>query len=77
VGRLDYALQTCPEVQSLTSDPTIIAIARKYLGCKPVFLGTRMWWNFATEASASEQMALGQGFHYDLDGYRAVAFFFI
>src|SRR3569833_2712408 len=35
-----------------------------------------MWWSFATEAAESQQMSMGQGWHYDLDGYRAIAFFF-
>jgi hypothetical protein len=76
IGRIDNALQNCPELRALVSDSTIIAIARKYLGCQPVFLGSRIWWSFATEATASPDVSLGQGFHYDLDGYRAVAFFF-
>jgi hypothetical protein len=76
IGRFDDVLLTCSEVQALASDPAILAIARNYLGCQPVLLGSRMWWSFATDESASPEPALGQGFHYDVDGYRAVAFFF-
>jgi hypothetical protein len=35
-----------------------------------------MWWSFAASADPKQQMDVGQGFHYDLDGYRALAFFF-
>jgi hypothetical protein len=76
VGRFDDVLQTCLHVQGLASDPTLLAIARGYLGTEPVLLGARMWWSFASEADAAQQRSLGQGFHYDIDGYRALAFFF-
>jgi hypothetical protein len=75
-GYLDDSMRECPEVHTLAFDATIIAVAGKYLGCHPVFLGARIWWSFPTDADASEQILLGQGFHYDLDGYAAVAFFF-
>ena len=76
VGRFDDVLQTCSEVQVLASDPTLLAIARGYLGIEPVLLGSRMWWSFAAGADAAQQVNMGQGFHYDIDGYRALAFFF-
>jgi len=76
VGRFDDVLQTCPAVLGLASDPTLMAIARGYLGTQPVLLGARMWWSFPAEANATQQMSLGQGFHFDIDGYRALAFFF-
>jgi hypothetical protein len=76
VGRFDDVLQTCPAVQSLASDPALLAIARGYFGTEPALLGARMWWSFASEADAAQQRSVGQGFHYDIDGYRALAFFF-
>jgi hypothetical protein len=76
VGRFDDVLQICSPVQDLATDPTLVAIARGYLGAEPALLGSRMWWSFASEADAAQQRSLGQGFHYDLDGYRAIAFFF-
>lgn len=76
IGRFDHAMQNCPEIRSLAADPTILAIARGYLECPPIFLGARIWWSFPANANATEKMSLGQGFHYDLDGYRSVAFFF-
>ena len=76
VGRFDDVLQTCSGVQALASDPTLLAIVRGYLGVEPVLLGSRMWWSFAAGADATQQVSMGQGFHYDIDGYRALAFFF-
>lgn len=76
IGRFDHLMQDCPEVYDVASDPTIVSIARKYLGCEPVFLGGRVWWSFPTNADLSEQMSMGQGFHFDLDGYASIAFFF-
>jgi hypothetical protein len=35
-----------------------------------------MWWSFAGPADAVQQLQAGQGFHYDIDGYRALAFSF-
>jgi hypothetical protein len=35
-----------------------------------------MWWSFATDSTLCQQIEDGQSFHYDLDDYRAIAFFF-
>jgi hypothetical protein len=76
LGRSNHALQASPLMQSLATDPQVLAIARKYLTAEPVLIGARMWWSFSGPASAKQQKESGQGFHYDLDGYRAIAFFF-
>jgi hypothetical protein len=76
LGSYRYALLASPVLQALASDPQLVAIARKYLLTEPVLIGARMWWSFAGPAAAEEQMKAGQSFHYDLDGYRALAFFF-
>lgn len=76
VGHLKNPIADCPTIAALAIDPTILSIARKYLGVEPVLLGARVWWSFASEIDCKQQMSLGQGFHYDLDGYRALAFFF-
>jgi hypothetical protein len=76
LGSYRHALRASPVLQALASDPQLVALARKYLRAEPVLIGARMWWSFAGPAAAEEQIKAGQGFHYDLDGYRAVAFFF-
>jgi hypothetical protein len=76
LGRYNFAFQASPVLQALASDTQLLAIARKYLRTEPVLLGVRMWWSFPGPAASAEQMKAGQGFHYDIDGYRALTFFF-
>jgi hypothetical protein len=76
LGRYNNALRTSPLLRDLASDPQLLAIARKYLRTEPVLLGARMWWSFAGPADSEEQKVAGQGFHYDIDGYRGLTFFF-
>jgi hypothetical protein len=76
LGRYNHALRASPVLRALASDRQLLAIARGYLGREPALLGARMWWSFAAPADAEQQMEAGQGFHYDIDGYRGLAFFF-
>jgi Phytanoyl-CoA dioxygenase (PhyH) len=76
LGRYNHALQASPVLQALATDPQLLAIARQYLNAEPVLIGARMWWSFSGYADVKAQKDAGQGFHYDLDGYRALAFFF-
>jgi hypothetical protein len=76
LGRYDYTLNACSALQALASDSQLLAIARAYLEAEPVLIGARMWWSFALPGEKTKEAAGGQQFHYDLDGYRAVTFFF-
>jgi hypothetical protein len=76
LGRYNHACLASPALQALTTDRQLLAIARKYLRTTPVLLGARMWWSFPGPAATEEQKKAGQGFHYDIDGYRALTFFF-
>jgi hypothetical protein len=76
LGRFLHAFSASPVLQALASDSQLLAIARKYLRTEPVLVSARMWWSFAGPTDAKQQMRDGQGFHYDIDGYRALAFFF-
>jgi hypothetical protein len=76
LGRYNHAFLSSPVLQALCSDAQLLAIARKYLQAEPVLIGARMWWSFAGPATTEEQMLSAQGFHYDIDGYRALTFFF-
>jgi hypothetical protein len=76
LGKYLHAFSASPVLQSLASDPQLRAIARKYLRTEPVLVSARMWWSFCGPTDAQQQMRDGQGFHYDIDGYRALAFFF-
>jgi hypothetical protein len=54
-----------PDIQELIMDPTLINIARNYLGCEPIFDFPAMWWstNYLKEASSEA----AQLYHFDLD----------
>ncbi|MFN6561576.1 MAG: hypothetical protein RMY28_017510 [Nostoc sp. ChiSLP01] len=66
----------CPAIKKLQNDPTLLAIAGKYLECNPVHLSNQLWWSFAGETTTFEKMKTFQMFHYDLDDYRFLKFFF-
>jgi hypothetical protein len=76
LGRYNHALCACPVLQALASDTQLLAIARKYLCTEPVLIGARIWWSLAGPADDGQRGESGQSFHYDIDGYRALAFFF-
>jgi hypothetical protein len=75
-GVYNNALRSSHLLQALASDPQLVAIARKYLGTVPVPIQARIWWSFPGPADSEERRLAGQGFHYDIDGYRGLTFFF-
>jgi hypothetical protein len=76
IGRYLGALTTCPRLQSLTCDPILLAIASRYFRTEPVLVGARIWWSFPASSNDDRQRRDGQQFHFDLDDYRALSFFF-
>jgi hypothetical protein len=66
----------CAEIERLAKDPVLLDIAERYLGVPPRYLGTRLWWSFPKEASKAEQSASAQLFHFDLDDFGFLKFFF-
>lgn len=90
--RADYfnAVLLCPTIGKLVHDPKILEVASQYLGGKPLFTGSRLWWLFAKkeedQALLTSEMTLlslkktpregSYFFHYDLDDYRCLKFFF-
>jgi hypothetical protein len=76
LGRYMDCREDCAAVRRLERDPTLLALARGYLGCEPVLVGARMWWSFANPTTADQQTRSGQTYHFDIDGYRSVSFFF-
>lgn len=53
------------DIQKLIMDPFFINMARKYLGCEPIFDFPAMWWSTAFLKEASSEAA--QLYHFDLD----------
>lgn len=66
----------CAAVDRLRQDPAILAIAADYLQTAPAYLGSQLWWSFPGSADPAERCQISQAFHYDLDGYRFIKFFF-
>lgn len=66
----------CPAIAKLQNDPILLEIAAKYLQSKPVHQGNRLWWSFAGEVNRQEKSEAAQMFHYDLEDYSSLNFFF-
>lgn len=64
----------CTVLNRLKTDPLILEIAAQYLGGKPVYTGSRIWWLFANKNYDPNKVI--NFFHYDLDDYRSLRFFF-
>jgi hypothetical protein len=75
-GVYNNALRSSHLLQALMSDTQLVAIAGKYLGTLPVPIQARIWWSFPGPADSEEQRLAGQVFHYDIDSYRGLTFFF-
>lgn len=66
----------CPAIKKVQNDPKLLAIAAKYLEQEPVHQGNQLWWSFAGETTDWERSKAAQMFHYDIDDYRFLKFFF-
>ncbi|MBW4527410.1 MAG: hypothetical protein KME18_19860 [Phormidium tanganyikae FI6-MK23] len=69
-------IETCPAIAQLSRDPMLLSIAAEYLGANPVLISSNLWWSFVTEAPLQARRKAAQLFHYDLDDYRFIKFFF-
>ncbi len=63
-------------LKKLESDSGLLAIAAKFLGAAPVHVGSELLWSFPLSATPLDQLKAAQVFHYDLDDYRFIKFFF-
>jgi len=71
-----FRSQDCPLIQELITDPGLVAIATTYLETQPTYIGSELLWSFPTETNWQQQIQAAQVFHYDVDDYRSVKFFF-
>ncbi len=77
IGRYTNTAQDCPVITALQRDPQLLAIATKYLGRPPGHSDHRLWWSLANSVTDEHaRVRSGQEFHYDLDDYRTISFFF-
>ena len=63
-------------IRRVLNDSALLAIARRYLDGVPVHQGTWLRWSYGVELSELEQYKYSRTFHYDLDDYKAIKFFF-
>lgn len=63
-------------IKKIEQDPGILAIAAKFLGAQPVHMGSELSWNFPVRGNEIDRRKAAQVFHYDLDDYRFIKFFF-
>jgi hypothetical protein len=70
----------CLAMQKLANDPRLREIAAKYLGKEPILVRSQMSWTFiGSQEAYTQKGVLGSPtllFHYDLDDYRTLKFFF-
>lgn len=76
VGCYFNTAQLCPAIYKLQNDSQLLAIATQYLEREPIHQGNQLWWSFAGESSEWQRRQTAQMFHYDLDDYRFLKFFF-
>lgn len=67
-----------PGVRAIQADPLLMDVAKHYLGASAQLITTRIWWSFPTKASteADRSLASLDKFHFDLDDWRMLKFFF-
>ena len=69
-------IENFPAIAQLATDPMLLSIAADYLNTNPVLISSQLWWSFVTESSLQARRKAAQLFHYDLDDYRFIKFFF-
>jgi hypothetical protein len=65
------ALLKSDKVMSIANDPHLLAVASRYLGCKPTISNMSIWWSLPTDGSAQE----AENYHRDVDDWKFVKFF--
>ncbi|MBD2343430.1 hypothetical protein [Anabaena subtropica] len=76
IGQYYNTANSCTIIKKLQADPKLLEIASKYLNVQAIYVGTRLWWSFAGDKELINQHNFGQSFHYDLDDYKHLCFFF-
>jgi hypothetical protein len=67
-----------PTITKLQQDPALLSIANAYIGQQAMLIRTRLWWNFPASrvTDADLRAAAQEGFHFDMNGWRTLKFFF-
>jgi Phytanoyl-CoA dioxygenase (PhyH) len=76
IGQYFNVHRDCPIASNLADDPVLRWIAARYLGTIPRLIGVNLWWSYPAVSTAAEREDAAQMFHYDLDDFRFIKFFF-
>jgi hypothetical protein len=68
--------EQCGAIKKIEQDSKLWSIAALYLETDPILIGSRLWWNFATDRKIDESLSKPFRFHYDLEDYRFIKFMF-
>jgi len=73
-----HTVEKCEAVMKLREDEAFRSIAAAYLGQPPILMRTRMWWSFPAKrvAEGDLHLAAQNRYHFDIDGWRTLKFFF-
>jgi hypothetical protein len=72
------SVEKCDAIRNLMIDPRLVGVARNYLGQDARNIRTRLWWSFpaARFDDADLRAAAQDRFHFDLNDWRTIKFFF-
>jgi hypothetical protein len=76
IGQYFNVLLNCIVAQRLANDPVLRWIATRYLGTIPRLIGVNLWWSYPVTSTTKELDDAAQMFHYDLDDFKFIKFFF-
>jgi hypothetical protein len=67
----------CEAAIAVQQDPLLLNVARHYLGGQAKLITTRTWWSFPTKSASDADLSRASfKFHFDLDDWRMLKFFF-
>jgi hypothetical protein len=67
----------CEAAVAVQEDPLLLDVARHYLGGEAKLITTRTWWSFPTKTASEADLSRASfKFHFDLDDWRMLKFFF-
>jgi hypothetical protein len=66
----------CDLIRTIAADPKILNVAALYFGSTVHHLGNQAWWSFPMASSEGQQSEFAQLYHFDLDAWRFLKFFF-
>lgn len=71
-----YDTMDSPDIRALVDDPKLRNIATRYFASAAHHLGNQAWWSFPRQSDLATQSEFAQLYHFDLDAWRFLKFFF-